>query len=125
MRLILSPSLSILDLANVQYDLLQFFLGVDALPISTDSPNGTIDVQRPLLSNDPCTIRFDLIAYFCSCAAQRGHHNMNVIAAWVRFPEFPASKLAKSRNFGFDSCALIAVEQNDIVFQSIAMPAFQ
>jgi hypothetical protein len=53
---------SILGFFCIQDDLFQFVFGIDALPVAADGPDGAINENRPILSQNSCAVGFDLIS---------------------------------------------------------------
>jgi len=48
---------------------------------------------------------------------------MDMVGAWTRRPQFPATMIAVFSNPGFYNQPMLLTQQNNIVFQSISMPS--
>jgi hypothetical protein len=94
-----------LRVADVQTDLLQIVLGIDAHPVAADRPDGSIAKLRPSLTQSARRVRFELVSDRLSGISSR-HHDVNVRRSSVYSPHVPASMLAMALTFALDNRAL-------------------
>ena len=93
---------AVLRLIDVNDNLFQFLLPVDALPVAACRPNGTIDKLRPTLSQYAGAVCLELIANRAASVVAGRDNRMNVVGPRILGPDMPASIASQAFNFGFD-----------------------
>ena len=100
-------SFTFLHFAGVLNDLFQSIFGVDAFPITANSPNGSVNERRIALSQHARAICLHLVAHLFTGMLGRGNNDVDMIGSGIGSPKMPSAKIAESTNFRFDEQALL------------------
>lgn len=115
-------ALSVLDIAHINLDTIQFIFSVDTLPVTANGPNRPISKGLPVLSQDASAVCLQLITDFLTRDRLRADDCMDMIRACIDGEQFPAAIMTNSLTGHFDSSALFGIEKSYLVPEPIATP---